>query len=248
MISRNIFIVIFAFGVAAVCQNAIVRAADNDPYAQSRARMVESQLQRAIFGRKPITDPAVLEAMRKVPRHEFVPEEVRLNAYDDTPLPIGEGQTISQPYIVANMTEAINPKSGDKILEIGTGSGYQAAILAEIVDEVYTIEIVKPLGKRAAKALSKLGYDNIHTRIGDGYQGWPDAAPFDAIIVTAAPDHVPQPLIDQLKPGGRMVIPVGPRGRTQALTLLTKQDDGTIKKEVLEPVRFVPLTRDGERD
>jgi protein-L-isoaspartate(D-aspartate) O-methyltransferase len=164
-------------------------------------------------------------------------------AYADGPLPIGYGQTISQPYIVAFMTEAIDPKPGMKVLEIGTGSGYQAAVLGEIVAEVYSIEIVEPLGTKAQKDLEKLGYKNVHVKVGDGYQGWPEQAPFDAIIVTAAPEKVPQPLIDQLKEGGKMIIPVGSNTDTQELRLLEKKK-GKIRTTSLLPVRFVPFTRD----
>ena len=190
-----------------------------------------------------IHNPSVLNAMRKVPRHQLVPGNVRHLAYEDGPLPIGNGQTISQPYIVAFMTEAINPKPGMKVLEIGTGSGYQAAVLGEIVAEVYSIEIVEPLGTKAQKDLEKLGYKNVHVRVGDGYQGWPEQAPFDAIIVTAAPEKVPQPLIDQLKEGGKMIIPVGSIATTQELRLLEKKK-GKIRTSSLLPVRFVPFTRD----
>ncbi|HZN41498.1 MAG TPA: protein-L-isoaspartate(D-aspartate) O-methyltransferase, partial [Planctomycetota bacterium] len=154
-------------------------------------------------------DEAVLVVMNRVPRHEFVPEDVRAIAYQDSSLPIGHEQTISQPFIVAFMTAALQPRRGDKVLEIGTGSGYQAAVLAGLVDHVYTIEIVEPLAKRAETTLQRLDYRNVSVRAGDGYRGWPEAAPFDAIIVTAAPDHVPQPLVDQLKEGGRMILPVG---------------------------------------
>ncbi len=219
-------------------------AQEQDPFAAQREQMVRTQLQTRVFGRTPITDEAVLAAMRTVPRHRFVPDNRVTDAYADSPLPIGHQQTISQPYIVATMTEALALKADHRVLEIGTGSGYQAAVLAEIVAEVYTIEIVEPLGKRAARVLKDLDYKNVHTRIGDGYKGWPGKAPFDAIIVTAAPDHVPQPLIDQLKPGGRMVIPVGPEGRIQELRLITKDADGHVDERMLEAVRFVPLTRD----
>jgi len=186
---------------------------------------------------------ATLEAMRIVPRHEFVPAEMRRFAYDDRPLAIGFGQTISQPYIVAFMTSAIDPEPGDRVLEIGTGSGYQAAVLAEIVQDVYTIEIVPELGIRAEKILKALGYKNIHPRIGDGYNGWPEEAPFDAIIVTAAPEKIPPPLINQLKEGGKLIIPVGPRYSYQSLQLLTREN-GKIKIKNLLPVSFVPFTRD----
>lgn len=211
----------------------------SDQNAEARQRMVETQLKA-----RGITDPRVLEAMAKVPRHEFMPEELRHRAYEDRPLPIGHGQTISQPYIVAFMTEQLDPEPGDRVLEIGTGSGYQAAVLAELVDQVYTIEIVEPLAETAAAALGKAGYGNVHVRAGDGYKGWPEEAPFDAVIVTAAPDHVPQPLVDQLREGGRMMIPVGEQGAVQQLTLLRKEG-GELKREAVMPVRFVPLTGAG---
>jgi len=205
--------------------------------SEARRRMVEEQL--AGPGRD-VRNPRVLAAMRKVPRHEFVPEAYRHQAYEDCPLPIGHGQTISQPFIVAFMTEKLEPKPTDKVLEVGTGSGYQAAVLAELVAEVYTIEIIEPLAKQAKATLHRLGYTNVHVRTGDGYKGWAEAAPFDAIIVTCAPDHVPRPLVDQLKEGGRMIIPVGLPG-DQDLVLLTKKA-GQIEKRAVLPVLFVPMT------
>ena len=211
-------------------------AADND-HASARASMVEEQLRSPLRG---ITDPAVLKAMATVPRHEFVPAAIRWRAYEDRPLPIGYQQTISQPFVVAFMTEKLAPRATDRVLEIGTGSGYQAAILATLVDEVYSIEIVKPLAERARSDLARLGYPNVRVRYGDGYQGWPEAAPFDAIIVTCAPDHVPQPLVEQLKEGGRMVIPVGEHG-DQDLFLLRKRGS-SLQREAILPVRFVPMT------
>ncbi len=219
-----------------------VAAQEADAFAQARDAMVRRDIASGVFDRKPVRNAEVLRAMRTVPRHEFVPEDVRARAYADTPLPIGHDQTISQPYIVATMTEALEVDADDVVLEVGTGSGYQVAVLAEIVKQVYTIEIVEPLGLRAKADLERLGYDNVDVRIGDGYQGWPEHAPFDAIIVTAAPDHIPQPLIDQLKPGGRMVIPVGEAGEVQQLTRLTKREDGPIDHEMLDLVRFVPMT------
>ncbi|MCH6200699.1 protein-L-isoaspartate(D-aspartate) O-methyltransferase [Aquiflexum sp. LQ15W] len=208
-----------------------------DQYKAVKEQMVKNQI-----AARGIANQTILEAMRKVPRHLLVPEDQREYAYEDLPLPIGEGQTISQPYVVAYMTDLITPKKYMKVLEIGTGSGYQAAILAEIVEEVYTIEIVESLGKRAKKDLDNLGYTNINFRIGDGYLGWKEQGPFDAIIVTAAAEKVPQPLIDQLKEGGKMVIPVGPQGKLQDLLLLEKSN-GQIKITNLGPVRFVPFTR-----
>jgi protein-L-isoaspartate(D-aspartate) O-methyltransferase len=208
---------------------------DDDAARTEREAMVKSQLE----GRG-IKDRAVLEAIRKVPRHRFVPEDLRGRAYDDGPLPIGEGQTISQPYIVGWMTELIEPRKGMRVLEIGTGSGYQAAVLAECVDEVDTIEVVPVLGRRADRLLSELGYRNIRTRIGDGYHGWPDRAPFDAIVLTAAPPgDVPGPLLEQLKVGGRLVAPVG--RQEQMLVRITRTETG-YRRETLAPVRFVPMT------
>jgi protein-L-isoaspartate(D-aspartate) O-methyltransferase len=212
-------------------------------YTRARQRMVKEQLRAP--GRD-LKSERVLAAMEKVPRHELVPESVRSSAYADHPLPIGHGQTISQPYIVAFMTEQLDPKPTDKVLEIGTGSGYQAAVLAELVAEVYTIEIVEPLAERAKADLQRLGYKNVHVKAGDGYQGWPEAAPFDAVIVTCAPDHIPQPLIEQLKDGGKMIIPVGEGPWSQDLYLLEKQGNKVNKRAVL-PVRFVPMTREKER-
>ena len=186
--------------------------------------------------------PGVMAAMEKVPRHRFVPNWLTAFAYLNRPLPIGHGQTISQPVIVALMTSLIKVKAGDKVLEIGTGSGYQAAVLAEIVESVYSIEIIEPLEKEAAERLKSLGYGNVKVRLSDGYYGWPEAAPFDAIMVTAASSHVPPPLIKQLKPGGRMVIPLGAQFMTQYLMLVEKHMDGTVTSRQIAPVAFVPLT------
>ncbi|PYJ60810.1 MAG: protein-L-isoaspartate O-methyltransferase [Verrucomicrobia bacterium] len=192
-----------------------------------------------------IREASVLAAMAKVPREEFVPADSRTASYEDGPLPIGYGQTISQPYIVAFMTEQLRPKPSDRLLEVGTGSGYQAAILAELVADVYTIEIIEPLAKNAEATLQRLGYKNVHVKVGDGYSGWPEHAPFDAIIVTCAPDKVPQPLTDQLKEGGRMIIPVGDRF-AQELYLLEKKN-GQLKESVTLPVRFVPMAGEGTK-
>src|SRR5450759_3713631 len=189
------------------------QSSDIDPFAAARKRMVQEQLSGMA--------PRILAAMSKVPRHEFVPELSRSLSYEDMPLPIGYGQTISQPYIVALMTGQLDPKPTDRVLEIGTGSGYQAAVLAQLVAEVYTIEIIEPLAQRAGADLKRLGYTNIQVRAGDGYKGWPEAAPFDAIIVTCAPEKVPPPLVEQLKDGGRMIIPIGP-GWDQNMVLLRK--------------------------
>ncbi|MEW5912674.1 MAG: protein-L-isoaspartate(D-aspartate) O-methyltransferase [Thermodesulfobacteriota bacterium] len=190
-----------------------------------------------------VSDPAVLKAMRTVPRHEFVPEELRGMAYNDHPLPIGQGQTISQPYIVAYMSEALHLKAGQKVLEIGTGSGYQAAVLAAMGAKVYSIEILPALSRRAAADLKRLGYGAVRLKVGDGYKGWPQEAPFDAIIVTAAAPHIPPPLVEQLRPGGRMIIPVG-SGGIEELTLVEKSAQGKVTTRGLMAVRFVPLVRE----
>jgi len=193
---------------------------------------------------KEALDERVMEAMGRVPRHEFVPAELRPHAYKNRPLPIGHGQTISQPYIVALMTDLLKPKPGHRVLELGTGSGYQAAILAELTDRVFSIEIISALGEEAAARLKRLGYRNVETRVGDGYYGWEEEAPFDAIVVTAASGQIPPPLISQLKPGGRMVIPVGGRFQVQQLMLVEKAMDGKLTVRQILPVRFVPLTGD----
>ncbi|HEY7521647.1 MAG TPA: protein-L-isoaspartate(D-aspartate) O-methyltransferase [Methylomirabilota bacterium] len=227
---------------------AAAPSAAEDQYAPARARMVAevaamAKETGAVTGR-PVLAETVMAAMRRVPRHQFVPAFQASLAYENRPLPIGEGQTISQPFIVALMTDLLDPKPGDRVLEVGTGSGYQAAVLAELVARVYTIEIVEPLGTRARQLLQMLGYRNIDVRIGDGYHGWPEASPFDAIIVTAAPAEIPQPLIDQLKAGGRMVIPTGRTREVQYLLVVEKQRDGTSTTRRTLPVRFVPLTRE----
>jgi protein-L-isoaspartate(D-aspartate) O-methyltransferase len=209
-------------------------ANQNPEYERLRKRMVETQLLP-----RGIADKKVIAAMTKIPRHLFIPAEYRGNAYDDGPQSIGYNQTISQPYIVAIMTELLHIDSGSNVLEIGTGSGYQAAVLGEIAKAVYSIEIIPELSHKAALLLDSLKYKNIHVKAGDGYLGWPEEAPFDAIIVTAAAPKIPQPLIDQLKVGGKMVIPVGEYN--QELYLLTKNEDGVVKKAVI-PVRFVPMT------
>ncbi len=214
--------------------------AGSDAYAKARENMV----QRQIVARG-VKDKRVIEAMRVVPRHEFVPPAQRARAYEDRALPIGEEQTISQPYVVAFMTEQLKPKPTDKVLEVGTGSGYQAAVLSKLVKEVYTIEIVESLGKRAEETLKRLSYKNVSVKIGDGYKGWEESAPFDSIIVTCAPDHVPQPLVEQLKEGGRMVIPVGGRAG-QELYLLEKKG-GKLVQSALLPVMFVPMTGEAQK-
>jgi protein-L-isoaspartate(D-aspartate) O-methyltransferase len=188
-------------------------------------------------------DPAVIQAMRTVPRHEFVPEDVRAQAYLDQPVPIGFGQTISQPFIVALMTDLLDVGPEHKVLEIGTGSGYQAAVLSPLVAEVYSVEIIPELGERATRTLQRLGFANVQTKVADGYYGWPEAAPFDGIVVTAAASQIPPPLVDQLKPGGRMVIPVGGAYFSQQLMLVEKGPDGKVTTRQLLPVQFVPFTR-----
>jgi protein-L-isoaspartate(D-aspartate) O-methyltransferase len=214
-------------------------AADAPRWEALRQRMVEEQI-----AARGVRDEAVLRAMREVPRHEFVPPDYRAEAYRDSPLPIGDGQTISQPYIVALMSELLEVQAGDRVLEIGTGSGYQAAVLAAMGVEVYSIEIKPRLCRQAAEVLEGLGYEAVHVRCGDGYGGWPDAAPFRGIIVTAAPDRIPEPLVEQLGPGARMVIPVG--SFYQELKVLTRAEDGVAERSVI-PVRFVPMTGEIER-
>jgi protein-L-isoaspartate(D-aspartate) O-methyltransferase len=220
--------------------------AEADAYARQRAAMVaeiEANMAQTagLLGRKGLS-PAVRVALAEVPRHLFVGEDMQPYAYQNRPLPIGHGQTISQPYIVAVMTELLDAKPGAKVLEIGTGSAYQAAVLGAVGAEVYTIEIVEPLAAAARDRIARLGLQNIHTRTGDGYYGWPEAAPFDAVLVTAAASHVPPPLVKQLKPGGRMLIPVGDRFNVQQLVLVEKSPDRKIKTRHLLPVSFVPLT------
>ena len=206
-----------------------------------RIRMVERQIET-----RGVKDKRVLEAMRTVPRHRFIPGVLESQAYNDSPLSIGEGQTISQPYVVAFMTEALDLDPGDRVLEIGTGSGYQAAVLAELVADVYTVEIIPRLGERAERILGELGYDNVHVHIGDGYEGWSEHAPYDAVIVTCAPEAIPAMLIEQLTEGGRMIIPVGGRYSVQNLVRGVKRNDRLDAREVL-PVRFVPMVRGHER-
>ena len=237
----------FAALAAALAVAAAPACAQVDADVQRRAMVDEiDQMVRATSRNigKSSLDDAVMRAVAEVPRHEFVPAEYRMLAYVNRPLPIGQGQTISQPYIVALMTDLAAVDGGSRVLEIGTGSGYQAAVLAELAAHVYTIEIVETLGRRAAETLERLGYDNVSVRIGDGYLGWPDAAPFDAIIVTAAPEDVPAPLLEQLAPGGRLVIPVGAAGATQSLRVLEKDAAGEVAERDVLPVTFVPFTRD----
>ena len=223
-----------------------MQAHAQDMYESQRKRMVEeiaalAREVRAETGRATLSE-RVLAAMAKVPRHELVPADQKAIAYANRPLPIGLGQTISQPFIVALMTDLMEVKSGDRVLEIGTGSGYQAAVLAELAATVYTVEIVEPLAREAAGRLKQLGYRNVVAKVGDGFQGWPEHAPFDAIMVTAAPREVPQPLIEQLKPGGRLVVPVGRQAAGQALLLIEKKSDGTVMRRNILAVSFVPLT------
>jgi protein-L-isoaspartate(D-aspartate) O-methyltransferase len=229
-----------AAGVALGCGVSQADPGTATQFEAARARMVEEQ----IAGRG-VADERVLSAMRKVPRHEFVPEGLRESAYEDRPLPIGYGQTISQPYVVAAMSEVLRLDGSERVLEVGTGSGYQAAVLSLLAREVYSIEIVEPLATRARADLARLGYANVHVRFGDGYRGWSEAAPFDAIILTAAPDHVPEPLLAQLAAGGRMVLPLG--SWSQELVLLTKDAEGEVHRQVLFGVRFVPMTGEAER-
>ena len=236
--------VLLTLGVLVLLLDSSVQA--QDQYAMARQAMIRDieadvRLTSSHINKKEL-DPKVMDAMRKVPRHEFVPRQVRDIAYENRPLPIGYGQTISQPYIVALMTDLLEPKPQQKVLEVGTGSGYQAAILAELVAEVYTIEIIEPLGNEARERLKRLNYRNVHVRIGDGYYGWKEHGPYDGIVVTAAASHIPPPLIQQLKPGGRMVIPVGSRFMVQQLVLVEKDAKGKLTTRQILPVRFVPLT------
>ena len=236
---------VLAFGMHCMLPG-LSAAVDDDLYAKPREALIKeieaTALNSASLVGRYTVNPRVLEAIRKVPRHEFVSENLRSFAYDNRPLPIGHGQTVSQPYIVAVMTDLLDLEKGHTVLEVGTGSGYQAAVLAECVKEVYTIEIVGELGKEAQARLKRLGYMNVEVRIGDGYGGWKEKAPFDRIIVTAAGNNIPPLLIEQLKPGGRMVIPVGEPDAAQQLMLLEKQEDGKIKTRRALPVAFVPLT------
>jgi len=220
-----------------------------DPLERERAGMIEEIRETAMVAQAPgtggVIDDTVLDALARVPRHLFVPDSEAGRAYENRPLPIGHGQTISQPYIVALMTDLLDVTPGDRVFELGTGSGYQSAVLAEIGCNVWTMEVVEELGKRASETLAATGYaDRVTTRIGDAYYGWAEAAPFDAIVVTAAGDHVPPPLVEQLKPGGRMVIPVGTGFLTQQLLLVEKLEDGGVRSREVLPVRFVPLTGD----
>lgn len=217
-------------------------------YKTEREQMVRTQIAQPSDGRDAVHDPSVLDAMRAAPRHAFVAENQIAEAHQDSPLPIGHGQTISQPYIVALMTEQLNLKPDSKVLEVGTGSGYQAAVLAHLTPHVYSIEIIEPLAERARQVLDKQGYSTVQTQRADGYYGWKAHAPFDAIIVTAAAGHVPGPLWEQLAPGGRMVIPIGGAYEVQRLVVLSKQPDGTRKSQTVTAVRFVPMTGQVRRE
>ncbi len=219
------------------------KAPGSREFGREREAMVVTQIKSPKDGRRPVTDPAALAALRAVPRHVFVPERLRQRAYADSPLPIGHGQTISQPYIVALMTDLLELGRESKVLEIGTGSGYQAAVLAQVTPHVYTVEIIKPLAERASAALASQGYKTVRCRHADGYHGWKEEAPFDAIIVTCAAGHLPPPLWQQLKPGGRIVIPIGGPYELQRLVVVTKTAEGKRRSKTIIPVRFVPLTR-----
>lgn len=227
------------------CIDAVAKL-DYDDYSAARERMVrlieQDVRETSSYLDKGQLDSGIMKVLAEVPRHQFVPADIRGRAYENRPLPIGYGQTISQPYIVAIMTDLIAPKQGHKALEIGTGSGYQAAVLSRLVERVYTMEIVEPLGNQATERLKRLGYDNIEVAVADGYYGWKEHAPFDIIIVTAAASHIPPPLIEQLKPGGKMIIPVGSRFMTQQLLLVDKDAENEITVRQILPVRFVPLT------
>lgn len=233
MHKEGLLILIFLF--------VLLKGGAQQDYNALSESMVQEQLEA-----RDITDTLVLQVMRSVPRHEFVLKEYRPWAYNDRALPIGEGQTISQPYIVAYMTQILGVQAGERVLEIGTGSGYQAAILSELGGEVYTIEIVEKLGLEAKKRLNRLKYKNVNVRIGDGYNGWPEAAPFDAIMVTAGAEELPETLMEQLAEGGRMVIPIGPHGGVRQLTLITRSN-GKFKSEKLMAVRFVPFIRQSDK-
>jgi protein-L-isoaspartate(D-aspartate) O-methyltransferase len=237
MTHKNVFSLVVLCGfILPLFFSIAVWSEEDSKYAERRNRLVKRTIED-----RGVQDPDVLRAMYTVPRHEFVTEELWKHAYEDRPLPIGLGQTISQPYIVAYMTELLQVNNDAKVLEIGTGSGYQAAVLAEIVDDVYTIEIFEELGKKAQERLERLRYQNVIGKIADGYYGWEEFAPFDGIIVTCAADHIPPPLIQQLKPGGRMVIPVGGVFQVQMLMLVIKDEEGKVTVKNMLPVRFVPL-------
>lgn len=239
----SIFLIVLMWGVPVISQETVQHNRDHPAFSErveEREQMVREGIENYPYN--PVKNPEVLQAMRQVPRHIFVPEEFRDLAYLNSPLQIGYNQTISQPFIVAHMTELLEIQPDDRILEIGTGSGYQAAVLGELCNQVYTIEIVVPLGRKAEKLLKELGYNQVHVRIGNGYDGWTEEAPFNKIIVTCAPDQIPQPLLDQLAPGGRMVIPVGGQFETQYMVEVRKDKKGHISQKEHYPVRFVPMT------
>ena len=245
---RTVRVVVALLSIALLMGPSIGAQPQPDRFAKRRAEMVETIRQEVLgtssyLGRSAL-DRSVLDALGTVPRHRFVPAKLAEHAYENRPLAIGHGQTISQPYIVAIMTDLLDLEPAHKVLEVGTGSGYQAAILGQIVDSVFSMEIVPPLAERSRALLTDLGYDSISTRLADGYHGWPEEGPFDAIIVTAAAAHVPPPLLDQLAAPGRMIIPVGSRFMVQQLVLVTKSPDGELTLEQILPVRFVPLTGD----
>jgi protein-L-isoaspartate(D-aspartate) O-methyltransferase len=235
---RTLLALVLVLACAMACMAAVPPTPQDTELAEERREMVEEIRARGVKA------PAVLAAMGSVPRHLFIPEGERSNAYEDRPLPIGYEQTISQPYIVALMTSLLDLRPNSRVLEVGTGSGYQAAVLSRLVDQVYSVEIVPALGERARRTLAELGYRNVQVRIGDGYKGWPDAAPFDAIIVTAAPPSIPDPLLKQLKAGGKLVIPVGKT--YQDLIVMTRRRDGGFDRENVLPVRFVPMTGEAQ--
>ncbi|SMO72621.1 protein-L-isoaspartate(D-aspartate) O-methyltransferase [Fodinibius sediminis] len=246
VLSCSVFLLLPATNASPMVSQAQISQSEAEwkPPRFEERRDERHQMVKEDIARRGVSDSRVLDAMRHVPRHEFVPGQYQEFAYDDRPLPIGHAQTISQPFIVGYMTQMLDLQAGEKVLEIGTGSGYQAAVLSEITPHVFTIEIVAPLGQQARSRFDQLGYSTIQTKIGDGYRGWPKQAPFDAIIMTAAPETIPQPLIDQLKPGGVLVAPVGAAGQIQTLTRVTKSKEGKVRISRELPVRFVPMTRD----
>jgi len=245
MTIKNIYLdlIIHVTAFIVLAYPVLVQSDDFESKRYDLIKQIETDVREtSLYLDKEKLDPRVIKAMRDVPRHEFVRGRFQQYAYENRPLPIGYGQTISQPYIVAIMTDLIKPKKNHRILEVGTGSGYQAAVLAEVVKQVYTMEIVRPLGEQATTRLKQLGYTNIKVKIGDGYYGWEEFAPFDAIVVTAAAGHIPPPLLKQLKPGGRMIIPVGSRFMTQQLIIVKKDKQGKLTTKQILPVMFVPLT------
>ncbi len=242
--TKTCFRIVLYFSFLVLATGCLFAHGDEEKFQKRREDMVRTQIAApGWIGPESVRDARVLDSLRKTLRHRFVPAALTPYAYDDRPLPIGYGQTISQPYIVARMTELLEPKSEHHVLEIGTGSGYQAAVLSPLVAQVYTIEIIEPLGTSARERLAALGYKNIEVRVGDGYYGWPEKGPFDGIVVTAAANHIPPPLVEQLKPGGRMVIPLGNPFQVQTLMLVTKGSKGPRDLQVrsLMPVAFVPL-------